>query len=303
MRRSNFEWQYVHKTLCPQWRTVHKYVANGYGHGKPGPKPLLDDDGRMWLRHFALNNPKVTLKTLRHPLFRWQNVWLSASRVGVILREVGLSRQRINYLAAQRNTPSNLDYARRFAQHVVQFRNPAFFDESGINKQGMSNRRADGWAVKGAGSAFLTRFLRDWPNENITVMAFVDRNGVYGLDVHNGGTTADYCNAYFARAAGVVAARGNDAVIMDNCPAHILHQLQYHFNRVGVSVVMLPRYWPQWNPIELVWNWMKDMLGDRLPYLVRDPVPSIRHALSTVTPKLARSFIKHAGVYPPVVWQ
>jgi len=27
---------------------------------------------------------------------------------------------------------------------------------------------------------------------------------------------------------------------------------------------MLPRYWPQWNPIELVWNWMKDMLGDRL---------------------------------------
>ena len=66
---------------------------------------------------------------------------------------------------------------------------------------------------------------------------------------------------------------------------------------------MLPRYWPQWNPIELVWNWMKDMLGDRLPELVRDPVPSIRYALSTVTPKLARSFINHSGVYPPVVWQ
>ena len=43
---------------------------------------------------------------------------------------------------------------------------------------------------------------------------------------------------------------------------------------------------------------MKDELAPRLTELQSDPVATIEHALSTITPELARSFIRHCGIYP-----
>ena len=60
----------------------------------------------------------------------------------------------------------------------------------------------------------------------------------------------------------------------------------------------LPRYWPQWNPIELVWNWMKDFLSQQLSALRNNPAAAVTDAMNTVTAELAKSFIRHSQVYP-----
>ena len=57
--------------------------------------------------------------------------------------------------------------------------------------------------------------------------------------------------SYFQRHAISLAVRGVDVVILDNCPSHRVHSLALWLRAVGIEVLFLPRYWPQWNPIEV----------------------------------------------------
>jgi len=207
---------------------------------------------------------------------------------------------QIQYIASQRFAPNNIAYSRIYAHHIRRFQRVAFFDESGINKQGMSNRRNDGWNYVGAGGAFLTMPLRNWTVSNITVMAFLDRSGVCCVDTHLGGTDTQYVNNYMLQAADQLSLRGVDCVVLDNCSAHKAWWIEYYMNRRGIAVVFLPRYWPEWNPIELVWNYLKDWLFPNLRRLnnVNNIGPTIRQGLARVTGDLARSFINKSVIYP-----
>ena len=300
VRRPFYEWATAEKNLCPQWRAVKKYVDRGYGTDQRGRVERLSSDDRHWLRMFAISNPKMKLKDIRSHLWQQRRKIMSVPRIGAILHETGLSRQNVAYLASQKFSPSNIQYSRDFLAHIYAqgFQRPAFFDESGINQNGMSNRRNDGWNIVGSGGAFLTRPLRDWPQKNLTVMGMHDRSGVFCVDVHEGGTDQAYVDNYMRLAADTLAARGCDCLILDNCPAHKLGMIQYFMNRQNIAVVFLPRYCPEFNPIEICWNWMKDFLGDRMTQLRNDPVPQILAALNSVTGALARSFIRKSGVYP-----
>lgn len=254
---------------------------------------------RRWLRQFALENPKLTGDVMALVFNREFNKFIKAKRVRELLREAGLSRSAIETIAKQRSRPGNLRYARDFIQHVQRFSRPAWQDEMGINKHGMGKRRNKGWGVEGDGRAYRAMDLRDWPHDNITVMALFDRDAFFHIDVHAGGTDGDYCDRYYTAAAAVVGLRGNDAIIVDNCPAHRMGHLLYVMNRVGIAVVSLPVYWPQWNPEEVGWNTIKDFVQPRLPQLKRDPRGVIYAGANTVTPTLARSFIRHCRVFPP----
>ena len=223
---------------------------------------------------------------------------LGERRISTILAEEGLSRKKLKYYASGKYSPTNVQYAADFSRHVRRFNKVAFFDESGISKTGMENRRAVGWATRGGGGSVLERVLRDWPSENLTVMAFLDRDGVFGLDVHTGGTTRAYVDSYFANMARILHARGIDAIILDNATSHNPARINYYMARYGIAVAFLPRYWPEWNPIELAWNWLKDGLVGQMRALKRNPVPVIRRVLGTIGAPLARAFIRHADVYP-----
>ena len=48
-----------------------------------------------------------------------------------------------------------------------------------------------------------------------------------------------------------------DAIILDNATSHNPARINYYMARYGIAVAFLPRYWPEWNPIELAWNWLR----------------------------------------------
>ena len=219
-------------------------------------------------------------------------------RMRTILLQSRLTRTVIQRVATQRSRPDNLQYARDFVNHVSSFHHAAWQDESGINKHGMLCRRCKGWGVEGDGCAYLPEDLRSWPRENVTVMSLFDREGFFGIDMHTGGTDGDYCDSCFRLHAWTLSQRGVDALIIHNCPAHRIANIMHCMNRLGIAVVALPTYWPQWNPIELAWNTMKDSLGPHLALLNVNPRPVITTAMETVTPQLARAFIRHCTVYP-----
>lgn len=293
-------WTPDEKRACPPWRAITKYVNQSYGVGNRGRLAVLNVAQLLWLRNTAIANPKKRLKWFRTKLFSAHRTIMSESRIAAILHETGLSRQNIQYIASQRFTQSNLNYVRKFQFHMIfgDMVRPAWFDESGINKNGMSMRRNDGWNIVGSGGAFLTMPLREWPSDNLTTMALIDRSGVFCIDVHTGGTDQRYVDNYMYHAANTMALRGCDCLILDNCPAHKAGTIQYFMNRRNIAVIFLPRYWPQFNPIELAWNTMKDYLGNHMVQLKQNPAATISHALNTIDGELAKSFIRHCNCYP-----
>ena len=50
--------------------------------------------------------------------------------------------------------------------------------------------------------------------------------------------------------------------IQDNVPPHINKASMEDFHQRKVNPISLPAYSPDLNPIEMVWNWMKDWIQD-----------------------------------------
>jgi transposase len=110
-----------------------------------------------------------------------------------------------------------------------------------------------GWGIKGSGGAYIRDTLR-YPPENLSVLGLIDKLGVFGVESFEGGTDTIRVDEYISRKIEVMHARGVDVLILDNCPSHRIATIAYWCAFYGIAVDFLPRYWPQWNPIEVcVW--------------------------------------------------
>ena len=54
-----------------------------------------------------------------------------------------------------------------------------------------------------------------------------------------------------------VGLAGQVVVIWDNAPCHVAKVVQAHAEERGIKLVALPGYSPDLNPIERLWDWMR----------------------------------------------
>ena len=178
------------------------------------------------------------------------SVFISLSSVRNYLTLAGITRQRIRRIAAQRFTQENLDYANYFMNKINDYTHICWFDESGISQRGMQSRNNVGLGIRGSGGAYIREALR-YPPKNLSVLGLIDKNGMFAVESFDGGTDTIRVDQYFQRHAVMMQARGVDCVVIDNCPSHRIASIAFWLQLVGIEVLFLPRYWPQWNPIEV----------------------------------------------------
>jgi hypothetical protein len=229
--------------------TFNSFLHNDYSDFT-GDHRVMDDDFLVWFKQYCLNNIKATRTDLQAAVLLFHGVQLSLTSIGNYKKLVGITTQVIQRIAAQRDTPHNLIYAHRFMHKVQEYNHPCWFDETGISRDGMQNRRNKGMGARGAGGAILREVLH-YPPTNLSVLAFIDKNGMFGVESFTGGTDTVRVDTYFQRQALSLALRGVDVLILDNCPSHRVHSIALWMSAVGIEVLFLPRYWPQWNPIEV----------------------------------------------------
>lgn len=86
-----------------------------------------------------------------------------------------------------------------------------------------------------------------------------------------------------------------DIVIMDNLPSHKSQRVTDAIEGAGCTLVYLPPYSPDFNPIENMWSKVKACLRKAGARTFEALVDAVRDALLAVTPEDCNGYFEHCG--------
>ena len=102
----------------------------------------------------------------------------------------------------------------------------------------------------------------------MTMIGAVALDGFRGFMTIDAGTSSDVFSAFVACEL-VPNLRRGDVVVMDNLSAHRSPRARHLIEAAGATILFLPPYSPEFNPIEKLWAKLKDIVR-RLPSRTRD---------------------------------
>jgi transposase len=87
-----------------------------------------------------------------------------------------------------------------------------------------------------------------------------------------------------------------DAIlVMDNLRPHRATEVGELLARAEIGLLYLPRYSPEFNPIEQAWAKMKERLKAKAARSLEALEAELKPALDSITPQNARGWFRHAG--------
>jgi transposase len=250
-----------------------------------GVAPTLDGDALERLRRLVEETPDATLEALR------QKMGISGSRMIICraLQKLGLPLKKKSPHASERDTPEVQEERRVFAEEVepIEPRRFVFVDETGVTT---AMTPAYGRAPKG--ERVESSAPASW--ESVTVIAAMGLDGVRAPLAFEGALNAITFQTYVEQVLVPALHRG-DVVIFDNLSSHLSPEVFEAIKRAGASVLPLPPYSPDFNPIEEMFSKFKEFLrrvGARAKEHLYD---AIGEGLREVTPQDILGWFRHAG--------
>lgn len=109
------------------------------------------------------------------------------------------------------------------------------------------------------------------------------------------GTTDTESFRAYVRQVLVPTLQAGDIVVMDNLSPHKSDQTLALIIEAGAQVLFLPAYSPDFNPIEMMWSKVKNLLRSAQARSLADLITAIGQALAQITPKDALNWFAHCG--------
>ena len=128
-----------------------------------------------------------------------------------------------------------------------------FLDESGINT-GMTRLYG-----RSASEERVIDYMPDVRFERTSILSSIRTNGDMVPLVFEGALNGELFKAYISQCLAPTLHKG-DIVIMDNLTSHKVKGVTDSIIAAGASVIYLPPYSPDFNPIEMMWSKMKAYL-------------------------------------------
>lgn len=163
-----------------------------------------------------------------------------------------------------------------------------FLDESGVNRamtplygRSRKGERAYGEAPRNYG-------------KNITLLGALTTDGILACMQVEEATTADVFES-FIRQVLLPVLRPGQVVLMDNLAAHKRVATLRLLESAGVRVRFLPRYSPEYNPIEGAWSKLKGLLRRWQARTEGAMDAAITRAFAAITEQDARGWFTNSG--------
>lgn len=93
----------------------------------------------------------------------------------------------------------------------------------------------------------------------ITLIGAISLGGLIAMATIDAATSGDVFTAYVEQIL-VPELKEGDAVVMDRLGAHKVARVRALIESAGATLIFLPSYSPDLNPIELFWAWLKERL-------------------------------------------
>jgi transposase len=206
-----------------------------------------------------------------------------------------LAAQKKSEWASEQDRP---DVARDRREHQVAVGKidagrQIYVDETGVTTD---MRRSRARATPGERAVCSVPFKR-W--SSITVVAAIGLTGVIASLMHEGATTAESFETFVEQILGPQL-RSGDVVFMDNLGAHKSDAVREAIEARGATLVLLPPYSPDFNPIEKAWSKAKTWLRTRAARTVLTLGYAVGEALERITSSDCCSYFASCGIPVPI---
>jgi transposase len=130
--------------------------------------------------------------------------------------------------------------------------------------------------------------------ERLTLLGALTLEGVSALMTIPAFTNRPVFAAFVAQVL-VPTLRPGQVVVLDNLPAHKYPEVEQAVCRAGCRLLFLPRYSPEYNPIEPCRSKVKNELRARAARTLDLLEDAVGTAVDHVTSRDARGFFRHCG--------
>jgi transposase len=163
-----------------------------------------------------------------------------------------------------------------------------FIDESGLSTK---MARLRGWAPRGKRCWSAVPYSH-W--NTTTFVGALTLNGLCAPMLLDGPMDGEAFRAWCAQMLAPLL-RPGDIVVMDNLPAHKVAGVRQTIERTGASLLYLPPYSPDFNPIENAFAKLKAHVRKAAARTVDALHAAVAGALRTFKPQKCANFFVHAG--------
>ena len=130
--------------------------------------------------------------------------------------------------------------------------------------------------------------------QTTTLIAALGIEGIRCSTLVDGAVNGDIFEAFVEQVL-VPELRPGDVVVMDNLSSHKRARTRRLIERAGAELVFLPPYSPDYNPIEMVFSKVKQLLRSLGCRTRRALWQAMQSVLDQVTPDDAHNCFKHCG--------
>lgn len=260
---------------------VRKYENAGYDgldtHDAPGAEPRITADMDTWLKSIVLSENPTSFgydtvlwncQVLAEIIEKTFGVKVIPSTVNTHLIQMGLSYQEPCYRARERN-PAEIEYflnekfprIQRLALKLGA--DIAYEDEVGVD---MSERSGRTWGLIGRTPEVMTTGQRG----KVNALSLVTKDGQMEYEVTQGHINSE---VYIGFLDKVLDGRDRPLIVfVDRAAFHLSKKVRLYVrrNRARIRVYFLPKYAPEYNPMEQGWEEIKDNQIRKRPVYSRD---------------------------------
>jgi transposase len=101
--------------------------------------------------------------------------------------------------------------------------------------------------------------------------------------------------AYYIKTCLASALCPEDILLLDNSSVHTSRLVKDTLKECGIKYLYLPRYSPDYNPIELLWAWMKSLLKKLKARTHGKLEQAVKFALDSLDLEFIQNWFKHCG--------
>jgi transposase len=270
--------------LIQRRREAGTLAPKAHGGGR---QPALDFPQWVRLARLISEQPDATLKQLKER----GGFTCTLTTLWRTLRSFNLTFKKKSLHASERHEPRVQTKRRRYRAKVgrIQPKRLVFVDETGVNT---SMTRSHAWAPRGerAEGSVPTSWCAT------TVIAAMGLDGVKAPLVFSGATDTTAFQEYVDQVLASELKSG-DVVVFDNLKAHLAPGVEESIKNAKATVLPLPPYSSDYNPIEELWSKFKGKLREIGARTNENLYEAVGHALDQVTVKDILGWFNHSGVY------